>query len=80
MVSVDVKHHGYTYFKTRSDAGVHRRASAQFYFGQPFASKRLVVQLWLYCLVTLSLTINEAFKMALIVAYLNAGVILVVTI
>ena len=43
-----------------------------------FLLKRVVV-----CghgLVTLSLTINEAFKVALIAAHLNAGIILVVTV
>ena len=33
-----------------------------------------------HCLATLSLTINENIKMALIAAHLNAGVILVVTV
>ena len=33
-----------------------------------------------HCFVTLSLTINETLKMALIGAHLNAGVILVVTV
>ena len=56
---------------------VSRGTSVRIRFGSPFSSKLVVCG---HCLVTLSLTINETFKMALIAAHLNAGVILVVTV
>ena len=53
-----------------------RGTSVRIRFGSPFSSKFVVCG---HRLATLSLTINEPLKMALIAADLNAEVILVVT-
>ena len=57
--------------------GVTRRTSVRFRFGFLFSSKAVVCG---HCLVTMSITIYQQNKMALIAARLNAGVILAVTV
>ena len=57
---------------------VSRRASVRFRFWLSFLFKEAVVRG--RCLVTLSLTMNETFEMALIDAQFSEGVILVVTV
>ena len=56
---------------------VSRGTSVRICFDSLFTSKTVVCG---HCLVTLSLTINETIKLALVTAHHNAGVILVVTV
>ena len=53
-----------------SGKAVSGRTSVRYRFGSPFSSKVVVCG---HGLVTLSLTINETLKMALIAAHVNAG-------